>query len=816
MNISYSWLKDFVNIDLEPIKLAEILTDLGLEIGGIEERESVKGGLKGLIIGEVKTCEKHPNADKLSVTTVDVGGERLLDIVCGAPNVAAGQKVVVATVGTVLYDGDNEFKIKKSKIRGSVSEGMICAEDEIGVGTSHDGIIELPQNTKIGINAAEYYNIENDTVFEVDLTPNRVDGASHYGCVRDLAAYFKSRGEDFKLNIPSVDDFKVDNNDLEITVDIAKAEACKRYSGVSITGIEIKESPEWLQNRLKAIGLNPINNIVDITNYVLHETGQPLHAFDADKITSKKVVVNTVAEKTKFKTLDDEERELSANDLMICNDNEPMCIAGVFGGADSGVSDTTKNIFLESAYFDSVFVRKTAKRHGLNTDSSFRFERGTDPNYTIYPLKRAALLIKELAGGKISSDIVDIYPNKIEDFDVTVSFKNITRLIGEEIPKEQVVKILESLEIKIVEQTDEELKLKIPTYRVDVTREADVIEEILRVYGYNNVKIAEKVNSTLSYVQKPDKEKIQNLISDMLSSNGFSEMMANSLTKADYYQNKESYKEDDTVKILNPLSQDLNAMRQTLLFGSLEAVIYNSNRKNSDIKLFEFGNTYKLKTAEGNNPIDKFYEEKHLSLVLSGYHDDEHWKSDKNEADFFHLKAYVELVLMRLGFDIDKIKSTFLSNDIFVEGLLKSYFNTDLVQLGMIDPKLLKQFDINFNVFYADFNWDNIIEAVKKLKFEFTTLSKHPEVRRDLSLLLDEKVTFAELKQAALKADKKLMKRVDLFDFYKGDKIEQGKKSYALSFILQDADKTLTDKQIDKIMNKIQYIYEKQFGAVLR
>ena len=816
MNISYSWLKDFVNIDLEPIKLAEILTDLGLEIGGIEERESVKGGLKGLVIGEVKTCEKHPNADKLSVTTVDVGGERLLDIVCGAPNVAAGQKVVVATVGTVLYDGDNEFKIKKSKIRGSVSEGMICAEDEIGVGTSHDGIIVLPEDTKIGIPAAEYYNIENDTVFEVDLTPNRVDGASHYGCARDLAAYFKSRGEDFKLNIPSVDDFKVDNHDLEISVDIAKAEACKRYSGVSITDIEIKESPEWLQNRLKAIGLNPINNIVDITNYVLHETGQPLHAFDADKITSKKVVVNTVAEKTKFKTLDDEERELSANDLMICNDNEPMCIAGVFGGADSGVSDTTKNIFLESAYFDSVFVRKTAKRHGLNTDSSFRFERGTDPNYTIYPLKRAALLIKELAGGKISSDIVDIYPEKIEPFDVTVSFSNITRLIGEEIPKEQVVRILESLEIKIVEQTDEELKLKIPTYRVDVTREADVIEEILRVYGYNNVKIAEKVNSTLSYVQKPDKEKIQNLISDMLSSNGFSEMMANSLTKANYYKNKESYNEDETVTILNPLSQDLNAMRQTLLFGSLEAVIYNSNRKNSDIKLFEFGNTYKLKTAEGNNPIDKFYEEKHLSLVLSGYHDDEHWKSDKNEADFFHLKAYVELVLMRLGFDIDKIKSTFLSNDIFVEGLSKSYFNTDLVQLGMIDPKLLKQFDINFNVFYADFNWDNIIEAVKKLKFEFTTLSKHPEVRRDLSLLLDEKVTFAELKQAAFKADKKIMKRVDLFDFYKGDKIEQGKKSYALSFILQDADKTLTDKQIDKIMNKIQYIYEKQFGAVLR
>jgi len=816
MNISYSWLKDFVNIDLEPIKLAEILTDLGLEIGGIEERESVKGGLKGLVIGEVKTCEKHPNADKLSVTTVDVGGERLLDIVCGAPNVAAGQKVVVATVGTVLYDGDNEFKIKKSKIRGSVSEGMICAEDEIGVGTSHDGIIVLPEDTKIGIPAAEYYNIENDTVFEVDLTPNRVDGASHYGCARDLAAYFKSRGEDFKLNIPSVDDFKIDNHDLEISVDIAKAEACKRYSGVSITGIEIKESPEWLQNRLKAIGLNPINNIVDITNYVLHETGQPLHAFDADKITSKKVVVNTVAEKTKFKTLDDEERELSANDLMICNDNEPMCIAGVFGGADSGVSDTTKNIFLESAYFDSVFVRKTAKRHGLNTDSSFRFERGTDPNYTIYPLKRAALLIKELAGGKISSDIVDIYPEKIEPFDVTVSFSNITRLIGEEIPKEQVIRILESLEIKIVEQTDEELKLKIPTYRVDVTREADVIEEILRVYGYNNVKIAEKVNSTLSYVQKPDKEKIQNLISDMLSSNGFSEMMANSLTKANYYKNKESYNEDETVTILNPLSQDLNAMRQTLLFGSLEAVIYNSNRKNSDIKLFEFGNTYKLKTAEGNNPIDKFYEEKHLSLVLSGYHDDEHWKSDKNEADFFHLKAYVELVLMRLGFDIDKIKSTFLSNDIFVEGLSKSYFNTDLVQLGMIDPKLLKQFDINFNVFYADFNWDNIIEAVKKLKFEFTTLSKHPEVRRDLSLLLDEKVTFAELKQAAFKADKKIMKRVDLFDFYKGDKIEQGKKSYALSFILQDADKTLTDKQIDKIMNKIQYIYEKQFGAVLR
>ncbi len=814
MNISYNWLKDFINIDIEPIKLAEILTNLGLEVGSFEQIESIKGGLEGLVIGEVKTCEKHLNADKLSVTKVDIGNGQLLDIVCGAPNVATNQKVVVATVGTVLYSNNEEFVIKKSKIRGADSEGMICAEDEIGIGTSHDGIIVLPNDVKIGTKASEYFKIEKDIIFEVDITPNRVDASSHFGVARDIVAYLKTQ-QKIELKKPSVENFKTENNNLEISVKIENNDACKRYSGVTISNLTIKESPEWLQNRLKLIGLKPINNVVDVTNYVLHETGQPLHAFDTDKIDGKKIIVKTVPEKTKFITLDQQERQLSEIDLMICNQNEPMCIAGVFGGAHSGVSNSTKNIFIESAYFDSVFVRKTAKYHGLSTDSSFRFERGTDPNNTIYALKRAALLIKEVAGGNISSDIIDVYPNKIEDFEVKLNFSNLNRLLGESIDKELIVIIIEALEIKIVNRTDEFLDLKIPPYRVDVKREIDVIEEILRIYGYNNIQIPEKLNTTLSYRQKPDKEKIQNLISDLLSNNGFNEMMSNSLTKSEYY-NKESFKDENTVKILNPLSKDLNAMRQTLLFGALESVIYNSNRKNSDIKLYEFGNVYQQKASLTDNSVGKFQENKHLAIVLSGYHDDEHWKNEKNEADFFHVKAYVELVLQRLGLNIDELKSTFISNDIFSEGLSKTYKNTELVQLGLVNNKILKEFGIDFNVFYADFNWDNILKLLKNIKFEFTNLPKHPEVRRDLSLLLDENITFAELKQLALKLEKNLIKKVDLFDFYKGDKIEKGKKSYAISFIIQDDDKTLTDKQIEKIMGNIQFQFEKQFGAKLR
>ena len=815
MNISYNWLKDFIDIDLEPEKLSQILTDLGLEVSSVEERESIKGGLKGLVIGEVKTCEKHPDADKLSITTVDVGGDRLLDIVCGAPNVAAGQKVVVATVNTILYDGDKEFKIKKSKIRGAVSEGMICAEDEIGLGSSHDGIMVLPDEVKPGTPAAEYFKIEKDIIFEIDLTPNRIDGASHYGVARDIAAYFKARGN-FDLKKIPVDNFATDNNKLPIEVIVEKKDACKRYSGVSLTNVKVKESPEWLQNRLRAIGLTPINNVVDITNYVLHETGQPLHAFDADKIKGNKVIVKTLPEGTKFVTLDEVERKLSDKDLMICNEEEPMCIAGVFGGLDSGVKNETTSVFLESAYFDSVYIRKTARRHGLSTDSSFRFERGTDPNNTIYALKRAALLIKELAGADISSEIVDIYPEKIEDYDVTVSFKNINRLIGEEIPKETIIKILEALEIKIESQNENELQLKVPTYRVDVRREADIIEEILRVYGYNEIQISSKVNSTLSYAPKPDKEKITNIISDLLSSNGFNEMMNNSLTKAAYYNNRELFDAEQTVTLLNPLSQDLNAMRQTLLFGALEVVIYNQNRKNNNLKFYEFGATYKKIATDSDNPIDKYHETKHLALVVSGNENEENWITPKTETNFFHLKSYVEMILERLGFDLNKFEKEYISNEIFAEGLSYSLNKKTIVEFGRVSKKLLKEFDINTAVYYADFNFDNLFKAVKNIKIQYKELPKFPSVRRDLSLLLDEKIKFDELKNSALKIEKKLLKAVDLFDVYQGDKIAEGKKSYAISYILQDENKTLTDKQIDKIMNKIQSFYEREFGAELR
>ncbi len=815
MNISYNWLKDFINIDIDKNELSRILTDIGLEVSSVEEIENIKGGLKGLVVGEVKTCEQHPNADKLSVTTVDVGVGRLLDIVCGAPNVAAGQKVIVAQVNTILYDGDKEFKIKKSKIRGAVSEGMICAEDEIGVGTSHDGIIVLPDEVKVGTPASEYYNVEKDTVFEIDLTPNRIDGASHYGVARDIAAYFKARG-DFDLHKISVDDFKPDNNNLEISVNIENKDACKRYSGVTLTNVKIKESPEWIKNRLKAIGLTPINNVVDITNYVLHETGQPLHAFDADKIKGKQIIVKTLPEGTKFVTLDEVERKLSDKDLMICNTEEPMCMAGVFGGFDSGVKENTNKIFLESAYFDSVYIRKTARRHGLSTDSSFRFERGTDPNNTIYALKRATLLIKEYADAEISSDIIDVYPEKIEDFDVTVYFKNIYRLIGEEIDKTQIIKILEALEIKIEYQDNEKLELKVPTYRVDVQREADIIEEILRIYGYNEIAISNHVNSTLSYAQKPDKEKIINIVSDLLSNNGFNEMMNNSLTKAAYYENSKIFNPNETVTLLNPLSQDLNAMRQSLLFGALEVAIYNINRKNNDIKFYEFGSTYKKHKSNSENPIDKYEETKHLALILSGKQTKENWKTNKQNTDFFYLKAYVELIFEKLGFDINKIVKEYISNEIFSEGLVYKIKNKTIVEFGSISKKLLKRFDVSQNTYYADFNWDNMLSIIPEIKITYQELPKFPAVRRDLSLLLDEKIKFDDLKNSAFKLEKKLLKEVDLFDVYQGDKIAKGKKSYAISYIIQDDNKTLTDKQVDKIMNKIQSFYQREFNAELR
>lgn len=818
MNIAYSWLKEYIDIDLTPQQIGDILTQTGLEVGGIDEVETVKGGLKGLVIGEVVTCERHPDSDHLSKTTVNVGTGELLPIICGAPNVAAGQKVVVATVGTVLYDGDKAFRIKKSKIRGEASEGMICAEDEIGLGTSHDGIMVLDPQAVVGTPAASYFNVENDYVIEVDLTPNRIDGASHIGVARDLAA-FLSKSQNITYKRPSVEAFKVDNRQLEIPVEIGTPEACHRYAGVTISGIEVKESPEWLKNRLRTIGLTPINNVVDVTNFVLYETGQPLHAFDAAEVKGNRVIVKTLAAGTKFITLDGVERELHPDDLMICNGNsEPMCIGGVFGGAVSGVKSTTANIFLESAWFDPVYIRKTARRHGLNTDASFRFERGTDPNGVIFALKRAALLIKEVAGGTISSEIVDIYPKPANHFEVEVNLANVKRLIGIEIPVETIKKILTALEIEVAGETPASLTVKVPPYRVDVQRESDVIEEVLRIYGYNNVQPVEHVNSTIQYSPKPNPEKVKNQISDLLVANGFNEIWSNSLTKAGYYEGLETLKPEQTVQILNPLSQDLNAMRQTLLFGGLEAVNRNSNYQNHDIKLFEFGNTYFIrndKTSE--KPLDKYEEEQHLSLFITGNQEQENWNVPVTKTSFFVLKSYVENILIKLGFNIEKLKVESLSTDLIEEGLV--YQRGDgktVVEMGFVSPVLLKKFEVDAVVFFANFNWDFVLEQISKHKVTYEGLPKFPAVRRDLALLVDEAVTFSQLKAIALKTERKLLRAVDIFDVYKGDKLPAGKKSYALSFILRDDEKTLNEKQIDQTMQRFIGTFEKEVGAQLR
>ncbi|MDA3892685.1 MAG: phenylalanine--tRNA ligase subunit beta [Salinivirgaceae bacterium] len=817
MKISYNWLKEYINIDLEPAELAEILTDTGLEVGGIEEFESVKGGLKGLVIGEVKTCTSHSNSDHLSLTTVDLGdGNDAYPIVCGAPNVAAGQKVVVATVGTTLYNGTESFVIKKSKIRGEISLGMICAEDEIGVGRSHDGIMVLPDDAKVGTPAKDYFNIENDTIIEIDLTPNRIDGGSHIGVARDIAAYLKQT-QAIEYTKKSVDAFKVDNTDLTIPVDVQNAEACPRYAGVTMSGLTVKESPEWLQNRLKAIGLSPINNVVDVTNYVLHEVGQPLHAFDASKIKGNKVFVKTMKKDTKFTTLDEENRELHEDDLMICNAEESMCIAGVFGGIESGVTENSTSIFIESAYFNPVYVRKTARRHGLNTDASFRFERGVDPNSTIYALKRAALLIKEVAGGTISSNIVDEYPNPVADFNVKLRLSQLERLIGEKLPKEKVVNILEGLEIKIAEDKGEEFELLVPPYRVDVQREADVIEEILRIYGYNTVPISDVVNSTLAYVPKPDPNELKELIANQLSGIGFNEMMANSLTKVNYHENIDALDAENTVRIFNPLSQDLNGMRQTLLFGALETVAFNSNRQNPDLKLFEFGNCYTYNSKNNSeNSLDKYNQLEKLSILVSGNRNPESWSMPTESVSFFSLKSHVENVLQRLGVKIERITSGGIKNDLFSEGLVYVYNNVEIAKLGLLSKKIRKQFDIKQEVFYAELEWEKIMKAIRKHKVEFVELPKYPEVRRDLSLLLDKTVPFNDLKVEAFKSEKKLLKQVDLFDVYEGKNLDKNKKSYALSFIIADETKTLKDKQIDKIMHAILKGFEDKFGAIIR
>ena len=829
MKISFNWLKDYINTDLDSKEVSEILTNIGLEVEGMEAFQSVKGGLKDLVIGEVITCEKHPNADKLTVTTVDIGKEELLNIICGAPNVKAGQKVVVAPVGTSLFKGEESFKLKKAKIRGIVSEGMICAEDEIGISTSHEGIIELDINAEVGSLVKDYYNLETDIIFEIDLTPNRIDGASHYGTARDLAAYLQQY-QKVILKKPSVEHFKIDNNIIIIDVVIENTEACPRYSGITISGIKVSPSPQWLQNKLKSIDLHPVNNIVDITNFVLHETGQPLHAFDVDKITGKKIIVKTLPEGSKFVTLDEIERELSSQDLMICNAEKGMCIAGVFGGIDSGVTESTRDIFLESAFFNPVFIRKTSKYHTLITDASFRFERGTDPNNTVYALKRAALLIKEIAGGNISSEIADIYPFPIDHFKVEVFFENVKRLIGKDIGKDKIISILNSLEIKTLEQTPEKLLVAVPTYRVDVQREADVIEEILRIYGYNNIEISENFTSNISYSQKPDKEKIINFISDHLSNNGFNEIMSNSLTKSAYYEKLKTFSKDQVVPILNPLSAELNGMRQTILLGGLEAISYNINRKNPDIKLYEFGNCYFYnKNSSHSDPLKKYIEEQHLVLFLSGRKNEVNWISKSEPTNFYQLKSYVEMVINRLGLEITKMESNEISSDIFSEGIsLHVYLNMGLsnyskdrelvkiVDFGKINTDLLKEFDIKADVFFADFNWDNVNLLLKNHKIIFTEIPKYPEVKRDLALLLDKNIHFEQIRKLAFQTEKKFLRKFSLFDVYEENKIGKDKKSYAVSFILQDKKGTLTDKQIDKIMKKFIMSFEKNLGAQIR
>lgn len=820
MNISYNWLKEYVDFDLTPEEVAAALTSIGLETGGVEEVQTIKGGLEGLVVGEVLTCEPHPNSDHMHITTVNLGQGEPVQIVCGAANVAAGQKVIVATLGTKLYDGDECFTIKKSKLRGVESNGMICAEDEIGVGTSHDGIIVLPDDVVPGTLAKDYYDIKSEYVLEVDITPNRADACSHYGVARDLYAWLVQNGRKATLKRPSVEDFHVDNHDMDIEVAVENAEACPRYAGVTIKGVTVKESPEWLQNKLHLIGVRPINNIVDITNYILHAYGQPMHCFDADKIKGGKIVVRTCAEGTKFVTLDEAERTLSERDLMICNAEEPMCIAGVFGGLDSGTTESTKDVFLESAYFHPTWVRKTARRHGLSTDSSFRFERGIDPNGVIYALKAAALLVKELAGGEIASEIKDVYPSPIADFNVELPFAYVNSLIGKEIPRETVKNIVSSLEMKIVEETDEALSLLVPPYRVDVQRPCDVVEDILRIYGYNNVEIPTSVKSCLSVKGDVDKSvKLQNLVSEQLVGCGFNEILNNSLTAAAYYEGLESYKPENLVHLMNPLSNDLNVMRGTLLFGGLESIQHNANRKNADLRFFEFGNCYHFH-AEKKNPekvLAAYSEELHLGMWITGKRVSNSWAHADENASVYELKAYVLNIFRRLGVNFGGLVFGNLADDIYsVAVSVHTRGGKLLATFGVISKKIQKAFDLDNEVYYADLNWKELMKAIKGNAVTYREISKYPAVKRDLALLLDKKVQFVEIEKIAFETDKKLLKSVELFDVYEGKNLEPGKKSYAVSFMLQDENATLNDKQIDKFMQKLIKNLETKLEAKLR
>ena len=819
MNISYKWLKEYVDFDLTAQQVCDALTSTGLEVDALEEVQSIKGGLKGLYVGKVLTCEAHPNSDHLHVTTVDLGKGEPSQIVCGAPNVAAGQKVIVADLGCVLYDGDQEFVIKKSKLRGVESNGMICAEDEIGVGTSHDGIIVLPEDAVVGTPAAEYYHLESDWLIEVDITANRADGLSHWGVARDLYAWLKSNGYDTKMHRPDCSKFKVDNHDLPIEVTIENQEACKRYACVSVTDCEVKESPEWLKNKLTTIGLRPINNIVDITNYIMMAYGQPLHTFDADMVKGHKIIVKTMPEGTPFQTLDGEEHKLSDRDLAICNAEDPMCIAGVFGGKGSGTYETTKNVVLESAYFHPTWIRKSARRHGLSTDASFRFERGVDPNGTIYALKQAAILCQELAGGKVSMEVCDVYPEPMKNAVVELNYEYVHNLVGKVIPVETIKAICESLEMKVLNESPEALTLEIPGYRVDVQRPCDVVEDILRIYGYNNVEIPTQLKSSLVIKGDEDqKHKLANLVSEQLVGEGFNEILNNSLTKAAYYENQ-SDEASTLVRIMNPLSSDLNVMRQTLLFGGLESIQHNVNRKRQNLRFFEFGNVYTFDPEKQNDddPMQAYKEQYHCGLWVTGKRVEGSWAHQNEDSTFYELSAYVENILRRIGMKSGMIVRKKSENTIFSSGLtLENRGGKKLIEMGIIAKKLLKKFGLDNPVYYAELNWTALMKVIKKNEVLYTEISKFPAVSRDLALLVDDTVEFAQIEQIARQSEKKLLKKVELFDVYEGDKLPAGKKSYAVNFILQDEEKTMGDKQIDAIMQKLIANIKKQLGAELR
>ena len=834
MNISYKWLKRYIDLQDDAQTVAKILTSIGLEVGTVETVETIRGGLKGLVVGEVLTCEPHPNSDHLHITKVNIGEGEPLPIVCGAPNVAAGQKVIVATVGTVLYDGDESFTIKKGKLRGEDSWGMICAEDEIGVGTDHAGIIVLPADTPVGMPAAEFYHVENDAVIEVDITPNRSDACSHFGVARDLYAYYKAHNnptsalpsrEGVQLTKPSVEEFKEEDQTSPISVFVDAPDAAPRYSGLYIKGVEVKESPEWLKNSLLAIGLRPINNVVDVTNFVLHEMGQALHAFDADKIKGNEIHVRYAKQGEKFVTLDGVEREMDARDLMIANKEEAMCIAGVFGGLESGVTENTKNIFLESAYFDPVTIRKTSRRHQLQTDASFRYERGCDPCNTLYVLKRAALLIKEVANAEQVGLILDNSASQelLKPWSVTIDINRVNSLIGKAIGEDTIETILKALEINIVAKLGDSWQLEVPRYRVDVQRECDVVEDILRIYGYDNVEFPEKLNTSLAYGVKPDPEKLRRRIAEQLTAQGFNEILNNSLTKVSYYEPLTQLTLDTCVKIMNPLSQDLGVMRQTLLFGGLESIARNANRKNADLKFYEFGNCYHYKAnpaAREHNPensLVEYSEEPHMALWITGNKAAQTWVRKEEKTTFYQLRAYVNNILERLGVDLSKTTVERLENELFSDGLvLKATNGKALGFIGIVARKQLKAFDIEQEVFYADLDWNQLLKQNKQYKAVINDLPKYPEVKRDFALLVDKSVEFADLARAAFATEKKLLKNVYLFDVYEGKNLEAGKKSYALSFILQDAENTLKDTQIENIMNRMKATFEEKFHATLR